>query len=77
MALLAVFLPFHVIEVELGVPTKNFANWAVDLDIWAQPPLLKQALELNRLNNSNFLHRRAAVAAKSQQRPTAKSQPPW
>ena len=56
MALLAVFLPFHMLEVLLGVMTKHFANWAVDLDIWVQAPLLKKTLELRQLNDSNFLH---------------------
>ena len=38
IAPLAVLVAFHVLEVLLGIPTKNFTNWAIDLDIRAQPP---------------------------------------
>jgi hypothetical protein len=58
-------LPFHALEVLLGIPTKNFANWAVDLDIWVQSPFLEKTLELMQFDNSDFLYRRATPAAKS------------
>ena len=77
VALLAVFLPIHVLQVLLDVMTENLANWAVDLDIWAQAALLEKTLELRQLNDGNVLRDRAALAAKPQPPWPAKPQPLW